>query len=152
MVTQQWARAGRGVLVGALLALGCAMNAASAHADGLICSALAASSAGASEPPATATGFAFVRSYNLYRTQARPWAQIPTGAALVLRAPEHTTESDLHNALRGCAKQANATSPLCVKGSSFRVRADGELYVVEITGKDRASALEIQHRAANLRR
>jgi|GEM_PF-3191045 len=123
-----------------------------ARADGLICSALAVSGAGAGDQGAKAAGFVLVRSYNLYRTQARPWAQIPTGAALVIRTPEYTTESDLHNALRGCAKQAGLDSPLCVKGASFRVRAEGELYVVEITAKDRTTALAIQKRAAGLGR
>src|SRR5690349_19782487 len=43
-----------------------------------------------------------IKSENLYRFQARPWARIPEGVALHVRAPAGTTAADLHNAAVNC--------------------------------------------------
>jgi hypothetical protein len=85
-----------------------------------------------------------VGTQNLYRVQARPWAQIPTGAKLLVRAPAGVTEADLHRALR-CGASAN--SPLAVTGAALRVERSGDLYELQITATSRTSAREIQRRA-----
>jgi hypothetical protein len=97
---------------------------------------------------ATAERLTVVKSEKLYRFQARPWARIPEGVALHVRAPAGTTAADLHNAAVNCVREgADARSPLCVKGATVRVSRNGGLYVIRITSDSRSAALEIQQRA-----
>jgi hypothetical protein len=89
-----------------------------------------------------------VKSEKLYRFQARPWARIPEGVVLHVRAPAGTTAADLHNAAVNCVRESSdVRSPLCVKGASIRVSRDGGLYTIRITSDSRSAALEIQRRA-----
>ena len=118
-------------------------------ADSMACSALGAAAQGAQ---GGADGYAILKSTNLTRKQDRPFAFIPTGAALVVRAPKGTTEADLYNALTDCSKLEDTNSPLCVKGASFRVRTQGGTFLVEITSTDRGTAREIQRRAQRFAR
>ena len=125
--------------------------ASSAKADtGLACSSLlvdAADGAGAAEK------LTVVKSEKLYRWQARPWARIPEGAALYVRAPAGTTAADLHNAAANCLRSSDdAKSPLCVKGATISVSRAGGVYVLRITSDSRSAALEIQKRAEQIAR
>jgi len=113
-------------------------GASSVLADSMNCPASGADSA---------QSYTIVKGRNLFRTQARPFAYIPTGAALLVRAPQHVTEADIYNTLTDCSKQEDPSSPLCVKGASFRVRTEGGAFLVEVTSTKRSTALEIQHRA-----
>jgi hypothetical protein len=118
-----------------------------AAADGSACANLSVSVKGAA---ALSNGLVLLQSHKLYREQIRPWAHIPTGAALLVRAPAHTTLVDLHNALALCAQKAEPSSPFCVPGASFSVHAEGGNYVIQITSNDRKTAREIQHRIERL--
>jgi hypothetical protein len=134
-------------LAGCLAALSLA-PAASAKADaGLACSSLLASIADGSNPTSQ---LAVVKSEKLYRWQARPWARLPEGVALYVRAPAGTTAADLHNAAAKCTRAGDEQSPLCVKGASVRVSRAGGVYILRITSDSRAAALEIQKRAERL--
>ncbi|HEY6878840.1 MAG TPA: hypothetical protein VI299_12510, partial [Polyangiales bacterium] len=97
---------------------------------------------------AHAEGFSVVAARNLYRTQARPWAQIPTGAKLLVRTPEGVTPADLHRA--ASTGTADARSPLAVPGAKVEVVRSGDLYELHITHDVRSQALEIQRRAKAL--
>lgn len=133
-----------------LSALG--LSAASpAQADGtLACSSLGSVS---SAQGAGAQGqLDILKAENLYRFQARPWARIPEGVALHVRAPAGMTAADLHNAVSECARAAkDASSPLCVPGAAINVARNGGNYVVKITSDARADALEIQQRTARIK-
>lgn len=134
-------------LAGCLAALALA-PAVNAKADsGLACSSLAASVADGSSGTSQ---LVVVKSEKLYRWQARPWARLPEGAALYVRAPAGTTAADLHNAAAKCARTGDEQSPLCVKGATIRVSRAGGIYVLRITSDSRAAALEIQERAERL--
>ncbi|HEY6877204.1 MAG TPA: hypothetical protein VI299_04255 [Polyangiales bacterium] len=98
---------------------------------------------------AHAEGYRVVAARNLYRTQARPWAQIPTGAKLLVRAPEGVTLADLHRAASSGASE-DQRSPLAVEGSKIQVIRSGDLYELHITHDVRSKALEIQRRAKAL--
>src|SRR5688500_14399278 len=90
--------------------------------------------AGMADGASTGERFTVLKSEKLYRWQARPWARIPEGVALHVRAPTGTTAADLHNAAASCVRQgADPRSPLCVKGASIGVRRAGGLYVLRIT-------------------
>lgn len=123
-------------------------NQASAETS-LACSSMLAGVA--DETSSTGDRLTVVKSEKLYRWQARPWARIPEGVALHVRAPAGTTAADLHNAAANCLREgADPRSPLCVKGASVRVSRAGGLYVLRITSDSRSAALEIQERAARL--
>ncbi|MFT3924897.1 MAG: hypothetical protein QM778_20345 [Myxococcales bacterium] len=122
----------------------------SASADSMACSALAAAAQG---QQGGADGYTILKARELTRKQDRPFAYIPTGVALIVRAPRHVTEADLYNALTECSKLTqDQTSPLCVKGAEFRVRVEGGNFLVEVTSKDRGVAREIQQRAKHFTR
>jgi hypothetical protein len=94
-------------------------------------------------------GFEVVAAKELYRIQDRPFAHIPTGAKLLVRAPAGVTEADLH---RAASCSSSATSPLSVPGASVTVRRAGDLYELHITAAKRSAALEIRDRALALTR
>lgn len=116
-----------------------------AHADGsLACSALATGSA-----DAHGGSLQIIRVEQLSHFQAKPYLRVPDGAALWVRAPRGMTAADLHNMLDDCQRAARDDgSVLCVKGASISVDRSGGSYVVRVTSTDRATALEIQRRAA----
>jgi hypothetical protein len=92
-----------------------------------------------------------VKTRNLFRTEQRPYSLVPEGAAIWVRAPEGTTAADLHRRLTECTRRAGeGGTPICVAGSRISVDRDHGLYVVQVTSKERDSALEIQHRAERL--
>ena len=93
--------------------------------------------------------FVVVAAKQLYRIQDRPFAHIPTGAKLLVRAPAGVTEADLH---RAAVQNAGAASPLSVPGAQLMVRRSGDLYELHVTAEKRSAALEIQHRARALQR
>jgi hypothetical protein len=101
-------------------------------------------------PPAIAfdplqkPGFSVLAATNTYRTQDRPWSQIPTGARLLLRTPAGFTIADIHRAAL-CA--ASPSSPLSVPGAKLRVTQSEGLYQLHVTADTRSAALEIQRRA-----
>lgn len=95
-----------------------------------------------------AEGYSVVAARNLYRTQARPWAQIPTGAKLLVRAPAGVTLADLHRTASSASP--NERSPLAVPGAKVEVVRSGDLYELHITHGVRSQALEIQRRAKAL--
>ena len=97
--------------------------------------------------PLTAEGFQVLGSSKLFRVQARPWAQIPTGARLLVRAPAGVTEADMH---RASLCSAGERSPLTVPGAKLRVQRSGDAYELHVTAESRSAALEIQRRAAAL--
>jgi hypothetical protein len=124
----------------------------SARADtSLACSSMLAGIAdGASS---TGDRLTVVKSEKLYRFQARPWARIPEGVALHVKAPKGTTAADIHNAAANCVREGGDTrSPLCIKDASISVTRAGGLYVLRITSDSRSAALEIQRRAESLTR
>jgi hypothetical protein len=129
-------------LLGAALAGLLAFSPQSASA--LECTSLPSS---LSQDPFTSSAFTVSAAQKLYRTQARPWAQIPTGARLTVNAPTGVTEADLHRALQCGAGQ---NSPLAVEGAKLQVKRSGASYQVQITAGSRSAALEIQRRAAAL--
>jgi hypothetical protein len=96
---------------------------------------------------ANADGFRVIAERDLYRTQARPWMQIPTGAKLLVRAPAGVTEADVHRAARAAQGER---SPMGVQGAELSVIRSGDLYELHITAKSRSQALEIQRRAKAL--
>lgn len=118
---------------------------ASARADSsLACSAMAAGSA-----HAHAGHLQITRVEQLSHFQAKPYVAVPDGAALWVRAPRGMTAADLHNMLTECQRSARDDgSVLCIKGSTIQVDRSGGHYVVRVTSSDRATALEIQKRAA----
>jgi hypothetical protein len=120
-----------------------------AHAEtSLACSSMLA---GMADGANAGDRLTVVKSEKLYRWQARPWARIPEGVALHVKAPAGTTAADLHNAAANCVREgADPRSPLCVKGATIRVSRAGGIYVVRITSDSRSAALEIQERAAKL--
>jgi len=92
-----------------------------------------------------------VKTQSLFRTQQRPYALIPEGASIWVRAPEGTTAADLHRRLTECTRRAGeGGTPICVAGSRVSVDRDHGLYMVQVTSKARESALEIQRRAERL--
>jgi hypothetical protein len=99
--------------------------------------------------PLQSEGLVVVAAKELYRIQDRPFAHIPTGARLLVRAPAGVTEADLH---RAAACSTSASSPLSVPGAQLMVRRSGALYELHITAEKRSAALEIQHRALALPR
>ena len=122
------------------------MLAADARADSsLACAALASGSADA-HTPAT---LQIEKVQQLYQFQQRPYLRVPEGVALWVRAPRGMTAADLHNLLGDCQRQLRDDgSALCVKGAALTVERSGGHYVVRVTSTDRATAAEIQRRAA----
>lgn len=120
--------------------------AAGAQADSsLACASLASGSADAHSPSA----LQIQKIEPLFRFQARPYLRIPEGVALSVRAPRGVTAADLHNLLDDCQREARDDgSVLCVKGAQIFVERSGGNYVVRVTSTDRATASEIQRRAA----
>ncbi len=94
--------------------------------------------------------FTTVAKRNLYRFQERPWARMPTGAAIKVSAPAGMTEADVHNAARCGAMFQDGASPLDVPGASLAVRRNGGYYELHFTAQDRGAAREIQARVAQL--
>lgn len=94
-------------------------------------------------------GYEVVAAKELYRIQERPFAHIPTGAKLLVRAPAGVTEADLH---RAASCSGSTTSPLSVPGASVTVRRAGDLYELHVTAPKRSAALEIRDRALALKR
>jgi hypothetical protein len=120
-----------------------------AHADStLVCASL--SSVAGNRSDASSSQLAVVKTENLYRWQQRPWARIPEGVALHVKAPARTTAADLHNMVKACAEAGDHGSPLCVKGTVINVSRAGGSYVVRLTSDSRATASELQKRAAHL--
>jgi hypothetical protein len=99
--------------------------------------------------PLQSKGFSVIAAKELYRIQDRPFAHIPTGAKLLVRAPAGVTEADLHRAAR-CS--AGPSSPLSVPGAALMVRRAGDLYELHITATTRNAALQIRDRALALAR
>ncbi|HEX5655701.1 MAG TPA: hypothetical protein VFX59_00835 [Polyangiales bacterium] len=97
---------------------------------------------------ANAEGYQVVGAKNLYRTQDRPWAQIPTGAKLLVRTPAGVTLADVHRLAAGGA--ANERSPLAVPGVKVEVVRSGDLYELRLTHEQRSQAIEVQRRAKAL--
>jgi len=99
--------------------------------------------------PLQSASFVVVAAKQLYRIQDRPFAHIPTGAKLLVRAPSGVTEADLH---RAALCNPGTSSPLSVPGAQLTVRRSGDLYELHVTADKRSAALEIQQRAAALQR
>ena len=99
------------------------------------------------QDPLRAAGFQIVETDKLHRVQERPWAHIPTGAKILLRAPSGVTAADLH---RAAMCRADSESPLSVPGAKLRVVRSGDLYELTITADQRSAALAIQHRTSAL--
>jgi hypothetical protein len=97
--------------------------------------------------PFSGDGFTVVASKDLYRVQDRPYAHIPTGAKVLVRAPAGVTEADLHHA---ATHHVSESSPLAVPGARLSVRRSGELYELHVTAAERGAAREIQRRAKAL--
>jgi hypothetical protein len=100
-----------------------------------------------SRDPFRSEGFRVLRAKNLYRFQERPYVQVPTGAKVLLRAPEGVTGADLHRALR-C--NLSDKSPLAVPGAQLSVLRSGDAYELHVTAPSRSAALEIQRRVQAL--
>lgn len=88
-----------------------------------------------------------ISSDKLYRMQQRPWARVPTGARVLVRAPAGMTAADLH---RAASCTGSETSPFCVDGAKVEVRRIGDMYELRITADQRNAALEIQRRVTAL--
>lgn len=86
-----------------------------------------------------------LKTQALYRFQDRPWARMPLGVAITVRAPVGVTMADLHNQATDCSKQQN--TPQCVSGANVSVNRNGGVYVIKVTSQDAATAREIQKRA-----
>lgn len=97
--------------------------------------------------PLRAAGFEVVVTDKLYRVQERPWAHIPTGAKILVRAPSGITAADLH---RAATCNAGSQSPVSVPGAKLRVVRAGDLYELTVTADQRSAALAIQQRTAAL--
>ncbi len=97
---------------------------------------------------AHADGYQVVGARNTYRTQDRPWMQIPTGAKFLIRTPAGVTAADVHRTAASAA--ASETSPLGVPGAKVEVVRTRDLYELRVTHATRSQALEIQRRAAAL--
>jgi hypothetical protein len=95
-----------------------------------------------------AEGYQVVGARKLYRTQDRPWAQIPTGAKLLVRTPAGVTLADVHRMATHAAPSER--SPLAVPGVKVEVRRSGDLYELHVTHDVRSQALEVQRRATAL--
>lgn len=95
-----------------------------------------------------AEGYQVVGARNTYRRQDRPWAQIPTGAKLLVRAPAGVTLADVHR--MASAAPPNERSPLAVPGVQVEVVRAGDLYELRVTHAVRSQALEVQRRARAL--
>lgn len=91
-------------------------------------------------------GIVHVKTQPLYRFQDRPWARMPLGVAITVKAPPGTTMADLHNRASQCGKQ-DSNAVWCVKGAAIHVSRNGGLYVINVTSQDRVTAAEIQKRA-----
>ncbi len=111
----------------------------------LACSTLATGSADAH----ASSSLQIQKVEPLYRFQERPYLRIPEGVALSVRAPRGMTAADLHNLVDECQRGArDKGSVLCVKGAEIVVQRAGGNYVLRVTSTDRATATEIQRRAA----
>ncbi len=117
---------------------------AKAESSSLPCPSLLTSAA---QAPDGSPHLAVVRTKELDRWQARPWARLPLGVALWVRPPRGMTMADLYNLAANCKQESDERSPLCVQGASIRVDRQGGLYVLRITSESRATALEIQRRS-----
>jgi hypothetical protein len=100
-----------------------------------------------SHDPLRSEGFQVLAAKELYRVQERPFAHVPTGAKLMLRAPAGVTEADLH---RAATCGASELSPLSVPGAKLKVIRNGDKYELHVTADSRSAALEIQRRAKAL--
>jgi hypothetical protein len=98
--------------------------------------------------PANSSAFTRLGIQNLYRFQARPYMRLPLGVAVAVRAPEGTSEADVHRAAM-CAASSES-SPLAVPGRNVRVVRNGGHYELHITASSQSAAREIQRRAAQL--
>jgi len=97
---------------------------------------------------ASADQLRVVKTHKLFRTEARPYAVVPEGAAIWVRAPAGTTTADLYHRLSSCEKLADESStPLCVPGARISVDRDHGHYRVTVKADSRSAALEIQRRA-----
>lgn len=99
------------------------------------------------QDPFASEGFRVLRAKNLYRFQERPYVQVPTGAKVLLRAPEGVTEADLHRAM-SC--NTSDKSPLAVPGAQLSIVRSGDAYELHVTADSRSAALEIQRRVKAL--
>lgn len=97
--------------------------------------------------PLQAGDYQVVGTNKTYRVQQRPWAHIPTGARVLVRAPAGVTEADLH---RAAVCSATEGSPLSVPGAKLRIERSGDLYELHVTADARGAAREIQRRAEAL--
>lgn len=97
---------------------------------------------------ANAEGYQVVGAQNLYRRQDRPWAMIPTGAKLLVRAPAGVTLADVHRT--ATSAKTSERSPTAVEGAQVEVKRAGDLYELHVTADKRSAALEIQRRAKSL--
>jgi hypothetical protein len=131
------------IAIGALLTVAFGAPLAPSAAEARECGDLHAS---LSTDP-LAGGAAVVSANKTFRVQERPWAHIPTGARITVRAPAGVTEADVHRAAV-CA--ASESSPLSVPGAQLRVERAGDLYELHVTAPLRSAALEIQRRATAL--
>jgi hypothetical protein len=129
---------------GALSALTALVPLLPVTANALDCSDMPAS---LTSDPLRAEGFRVVATNKLYRLQERPWAHIPTGATVRLRAPAGVTSADIH---RAAVCSAGNDSPVAVPGAQLRVTRDGDSYELKVTAESRDAALEIQRRAIAL--
>jgi len=124
---------------GLILACSSVVAPAAVHANpGSSCSAA---------DPITGGTLRVVSSRKLYSSGERRFHGVPTGAAIGVLPKDGMTEADLHRAASCYAGKSDATSPLGVEGVKVRVERSGGLYVLHITSKSRAAALEIQRRA-----
>lgn len=92
-----------------------------------------------------------VKTQKLFRTEQRPYALVPEGVAIWVRAPRGTTAADLHRRLSECSKHAGeGGTPICVQGARISVEHENHLYVVRVLSDRRSAAFEIQRRAQEL--
>jgi hypothetical protein len=133
---------------GTLLTFSAIIPHGQAFASDSVC---ASHSQAATQAPDT-HGFTKLATRNLYRFQDRPWARLPVGAAIKVRAPQGMSEADVHNAARcGLIFGNDAASPLTVPGAKLVVKHHEGAYELHITAKERGPAREIQQRAEALR-
>src|SRR4051794_8381663 len=98
------------VTTAAILGLTLAWAPPSAQAspsDEIACSMLSASLTHSS---ASTPGFTVVKTTNLYRFQPKPYARLPSGVSIAVRAPAGMTEADLHNAARCVSRKQDLTT------------------------------------------
>jgi hypothetical protein len=130
------------------LVMGISSFGSAVQAEDPSCASLSAT---LSRDPTSSDAFQVVRSEKLYRFQERPYARMPLGVKVLLRAPEGVSEADVHRAALCGARSASSESPLSVPETAVRVVRSGAHYELHITSQKPVQAREVQRRAEGLR-